>query len=105
MEQDCIKYKDLLLELEKLRGEMASLNMRVMVYEGNLNSNVSRLHIRLDSFAKDVKVLQDQQIRNNAKQQQDIDTLKLHARYITGLAAGVVFLLSFAKRIKDFFVP
>ena len=105
MNEDCTKYKDLLLEIEKLRGEIKSIGTRVSVHEGNLNSNISRLHIRVDTLAKDIKTLREDQAKNNAAQQQEIDRLKLHFRYLGGLAAGIIFLLNFAKRIKEFFIP
>lgn len=114
MNEDCTKYKDLLLDIEtvrkellleneKLRGEIKSLNTRITVYEGLVNSTSSRIHTRLDDVNVNLQGLHEKQAANNVAQQQEIDKLKLHFRYIMGIAAGVAVVLNFAKKIKDLF--
>ena len=103
--QDCTKYKDLLLEIEKTRGELKSLNTRITVYEGFVNSTSSRLHKRLDDINEHLIKIQEKQAVNNTMQQQEIDKIKLHFRYIMGIAAGIAVVLNFAKKIKELFFP
>lgn len=85
-------HRELYLEIERVRGEMKALNTRVAVYEGLVNSQSARLHTRLDELNK-----------ANTDQQQEINTLKLHSRYIAGIAAAVIFLLTYLEKILKLF--
>lgn len=99
------RFAILQVELEKLRGEYKAMSDRLSVYEGMMNSHSSRFHTRLDAFGKDLKDAQTKQAENNASQEREITSLKLHFRYIMGIAAGILFLLNFAKKIKNFLLP
>ena len=73
--------------------------------EGLVNSTSSRIHTRLDDVNGSIQGIHQNQAANNVAQQQEIDKLKLHFRYIMGIAAGVAVVLNFAKRIKELFFP
>jgi len=96
---------ELNVRIEHQAGKLEATNTRVTVWEGFINSTVSRLHARLDTVQEEIRRLETQQAQNNVLQQNEINALKLHFRYIAGIAAGVGLLLTYFEKLVKFFKP
>lgn len=93
------------VELEKVRGEMKALAARVAVFEGFINSTSTRFHTRLDGIEEKIEATTKALNTENTTQQKEIETLKLHWKYIGGIAAALVFILNYLDKIVKFFKP
>ncbi len=99
----CTIHKDLLLEIEKVRGEMRAMHERQRVHEGMVIGQFTRMHERLDSLHTENTGLREQLNKKDLVHSSDISKIKMHLRYVAGGFAALLFLLSFFEKIRDFF--
>ena len=98
----CTRDKDILLEVEKVRGEMRALSERERVREGMSNSQVTRLHDRLDKLQAENASLTSTMTTQDHVHTSEIHKINMHLRYTLGAFAALVFLLNFFDKIRAF---
>lgn len=98
----CTRYKDILLEIEKVRGEIRVLGERERVRDGMTNSQVSRLVDRLDRQQQENKELRQAVDTQDHIHTSGINKINMNLKYTLGVFAALVFLLNFFDKIREF---
>ena len=99
----CTKYKDILLDMEKVRSDLRASHERQTVREGMINGQLTRLHDRLDRLHAENKTLHNTMVAKDSTHSRAINTINMHLKYSLGAFAMLVFLLNFFEKIRDFF--
>jgi len=99
----CTKDKDMLLEIEKVRGELRAYGERQKVHEGMMSGQLTRLHDRLDKLQNENAGLRENAARKDSEQNDAINKINMHLRYTAGGFAALVLLLNFFEKIRTAF--